>query len=100
MIKNILVPLSGLESDTKALEAAYLVAKHHAAEIECFRVHPSPMQIVARAAFRQFGTKMGHTELLHQLQKEAEKRCSNAKAAYDDFAGRHTDVAASWRETE
>jgi len=58
------------------------------------------MQLVARAAFRQFGTRMGNTELLHHLQKETEKRSASAKSVYDDFVSRHPDTAALWREIE
>ena len=100
MIKNILVPLTGFECDTRALEAAFLIAKERGAEINCLRVQPSPVQIVARAAFRQFGTKLGNTELLHQLQHEAATRNDNAKAAYDAFVKRHPSVPAAWRHIE
>jgi nucleotide-binding universal stress UspA family protein len=58
------------------------------------------MQIVARAALRQFSTRMGNTELLHSLQHEAIKRSNSAKAAYDDFIRRHEGVAASWLAIE
>ena len=100
MIKTILVPLTGLDCDARALAAAAIIAKDHGAEINCIRVHPSPMQIIARAAFRQFGTKLGNTELLHHLQNAAKSQTDQAKATYDAFVKEHAGVTASWRLIE
>ena len=100
MIKKILVLLTGFGCDVRALEAASLLGSQHAARIECLRVHPAAMQIIAKAAFRQFGTRMGNTELLHALQKEAAKRTTEARASVDSFMRANPDLPVSWREIE
>jgi nucleotide-binding universal stress UspA family protein len=100
MIKKTLVLLTGLGCDVRALEAASLIASQHVARIECLRVHPAAMQIIAKAAFRQFGTKMGNTELIHALQKEAAKRTADARASFDAFARANAGLNISWREVE
>jgi nucleotide-binding universal stress UspA family protein len=100
VIKNILVPLTGLESDNIALEAAQTVAAKFSAEIECLRVHPSAMQIIARAGLRQFFTTKSTGDLILSLQDEATKRTRDAKAIADAFARRHPDAKVSWRQVE
>jgi nucleotide-binding universal stress UspA family protein len=107
-IKNILVGLTGADTDGAALTAAYLVAEPFGARIDVLRVQPEPMQIVVHAALKQFTSKMGNTELIHALQHEAESRSFSAKAAFDEFASLHfpdgraapSGVAASWRQIE
>jgi nucleotide-binding universal stress UspA family protein len=99
-IKNILVGLTGCDSDGSALEAAYLVARPFGAKIDALCVQPGPMDIIVHAALRQFTSKMGNTELIHALQHQAESRSLSAKGAFDEFARRHPEIEASWREIE
>src|SRR5262245_49635418 len=107
-IKNILVELSGCDSDSSALEAAYLVAEPFGAQLDVLRVQPEPMNIIVHAALSQFTTNMGNTELIHALQHEAETRSLSAKAAFDAFASARfpggraapSGTGASWRQME
>jgi nucleotide-binding universal stress UspA family protein len=99
-IKNILVGLTGCDSDGSALEAAYLVAQPFGAKIDALRVQPGPMDIIVHAALKQFTSKMGNTELIHALQHQSESRSLSAKAAFGEFTGRHPEIGASWRQME
>jgi nucleotide-binding universal stress UspA family protein len=109
MIKNILVPLAGCASDANALEAAYHIGARFSANVLCLRVHPNPMQIVAQAAFGQFGTGLGSVELIHAIEKQCETRSQNARAAFEQFSQRvsspdsnlgNVTIAATWQEKE
>ncbi|HYM18106.1 MAG TPA: universal stress protein [Micropepsaceae bacterium] len=107
-IKDILVELSGCDSDGSALAAAYFVAEPFGARLDILHVQPGPMDIIVHAALGQFTSKMGNTELIHALQHEAENRSLSAKAAYETFAnarfpgGRNapSGTSASWRGIE
>lgn len=110
MIKNILVPLTGFESDARALEASFLLGHPLDANIEALRIEPEPMDIVLAAALRQFGTKMSNRELVLSLQQEALSRTGSAKDSFEQFYNRHfsahafgsaaSGVTASWRQIE
>jgi nucleotide-binding universal stress UspA family protein len=100
MIKNILVPLTGFDSDAAALQTAYLLGAPFAANLACLRVQPDPMRIVARAAVGQFGSSMGNVELIHALQKEGDERTAKAQRAFEDFAKRNPSAAATLKEIE
>lgn len=110
MFKNILVPLTGFEADSMALDAAFVVGQPFDANIEALRVQPEPMDIVLAAALRQFGTKMSNRELVLSMKQEALSRTRSAKEAFDQFLKRclsahafgsaASGVTASWREIE
>ena len=106
-IKDILVELSGCDSDGSALEAALLVAEPFGARLDVLHVQPGPMDIIVHAALKQFSSKMGNTELIHALQHEAENRALAAEAAYETFASARfpggrggSGASASWRQIE
>ena len=88
MLKNILVALTGFDSDTQALEAAFLIGSPFDAHIEALHIQPEPMEIITAAAVRQIGSKMGNVELIHALQHEAANRAKQAKANFDAFGKR------------
>jgi hypothetical protein len=110
MYKNVLVPLTGFENDRRALEAAFLAGWPFDAHIEAFRVHPEPMQIIAGAAVRQFGSGSGNQELIHALERDALHRTSLAKSCFETFTRERLSahafgtaaggVTASWRQVE
>lgn len=100
VIKDILVPMSGVQSDNRSLEAALIVAAKFSAQIECLRVHPSPMQIIARAAIRQFLTVDNTRDLIGSLQNAAAKQTRDARAAYEQFHRRPDGAHLSWRQIE
>ena len=88
-MQNIFVPLTGFENDTRALEAAYFIASRSGDHIYALHVRPDVMQIVARAAVRQFGSEMGGSELIHSLEKDAKARSKAAAETFDRFLKRH-----------
>jgi nucleotide-binding universal stress UspA family protein len=98
VIKNILVPLSGLPSDGRSIDAAVIVAAKFSAEVECLRVHPSPMQIIARAAVQQFATTTSTSDLIASLEDAAAKQTRDARATYEQLARRQEGVKLSWRQ--
>ena len=109
MIKNILVPLTGFSNDARALEAAYFIGVRFSANVRCLRVHPDPMQIVAKAALSQFGATMGNVQLIHAIEEEGKARTAKARTAFDEFSGRISSPAStlgkgaitvSWQEIE
>lgn len=110
MYKNVLVPLTGFESDRRALEAAFLAGWPFDAEIEAFRVHPEPMQIIAGAAIRQFGSRSGNVELIHALEHEASHRTALAKSCFETFMQQRVSahafgtaaggVTTTWKQIE
>lgn len=100
MIKNILVPLSGNPSDGRSIDAAMTIAAKFSAEVECLRVHPSPMQIIGRAAVQQFATTTSTNDLIASLEDAAVKQTRDAKATYEQFARGRKDVKLSWRQID
>ncbi|HXJ00522.1 MAG TPA: universal stress protein [Micropepsaceae bacterium] len=108
MIKNILVPLTGFDSDVRALKASYLVGLRFGANIVGFRVRPDPMQIVIQASMGQFSSTQGNVHLIHAIEDEGKKRTLNARKAFDEFSGwvasraaaGDKPVALSWQEVE
>ena len=110
MYKNILVPLTGSDSDRRALEAAFLAGWPFDAHIEALRTHPEPMQIITAAALGQFGSRTGNQELIHTLQREALHRTALAKSAFETFSKERLSthafgssaggVTATWHQNE
>lgn len=94
-MKSILVPLTGYENDTKALAAAFLVARRFQARIHCLHVEPDPMRIVLQLAVQQFSSRLGNVELIHAMEKEAKFRRGKAEAAYEAFLERRFKKAAA-----
>jgi nucleotide-binding universal stress UspA family protein len=100
VIKDILVPLSGVQSDGRSLDAALIVAAKFSAQVECLRVHPSPMQIIARAAIHQFLTADNTPDLIGSLENAAAKQTQDARALYEQFRRRPDSRGLSWRQIE
>jgi nucleotide-binding universal stress UspA family protein len=110
MYKNVLVPLTGFETDRRALEAAFLAGWPFDAHLQAFRVHPEPMQLIAAAAVRQFGSRTSNEALIHSLEREALHHSALAKSCYETFARDRLSahafgtaaggVTASWRQIE
>lgn len=100
MIKDILVPLSGVQSDSRSLDAALIVAAKFSAQIQCLRVHPSPMQIIARAAIHQLITADNTRDLIGSLEDAAAKQTRDARAVYEQFHRRPDGARLSWRQAE
>ena len=100
MIKDILVPMVGLQCDRRSLEAAAIVAAKFSAQVECLRVHPSPMQIVARAFVRQFFTVDHTRDLIASFEHAAARQTRDAMVTYEQFHRRPEGDRLSWRQIE
>lgn len=109
MFRNILVSLTGFESDTPALETAYLVARLFDSHIHCICARPGPAQIAIGAGPFEIGAGMNAAELIADLQKEGELRRKNAQLSFEAFCKRrgipitegsvdNDAVSASWRQ--
>jgi nucleotide-binding universal stress UspA family protein len=87
-MRKILVSLTGFESDTAALDTAYLAARLFDAHLHCMCASPGPGQIVAGASPFDIGGAMNAAELIADLQKENELRAKNARLSFDRFCKR------------
>ena len=87
-MRNILVSLTGLESDTAALDMAYFAARLFDARLHCICARPGPGQIVAGASPFDIGGAMDAAELIADLQKENELRAKNARLSFERFCKR------------
>jgi nucleotide-binding universal stress UspA family protein len=85
MLRSILVSLTGFESDTPALETAYLVARLFNSHIHCICARPGPAQVIAGATPFDIGGVMNAAELIADLKKENELRTKNARLSFDGF---------------
>jgi nucleotide-binding universal stress UspA family protein len=97
-MRQILVSLTGFESDTAALDTAYLVARLFDAEIHCICARPTPAQIAIGASPFEVGAAMNAAELIADLQKENELRTKNARFAFDRFCKRWDVTSATWQQ--
>jgi nucleotide-binding universal stress UspA family protein len=87
-MRKILVSLSGFESDTAALDTAYLAGRLFGAHLHCICARPGPGQTVVGASPFEIGAAMNAAELIADLQKENELRTNNARHAFDQFCKR------------
>jgi nucleotide-binding universal stress UspA family protein len=93
-MRKVLVSLTGFESDTAALDTAYLVARLFDAHLHCICARPTPAQIAIGASPFEIGAAMNAAELIADLQKENELRTKNARLSFDRFCKKR-DVALS-----
>jgi nucleotide-binding universal stress UspA family protein len=110
MFKNILIPLTGFASDTRALETALVIGTPFDAALQALHIQPEAMDVVLSAAMQQFGTRKSNRELVLSLQKDAQVRTQNAKESFDRFFQLHFPTQAfgsaksgctlSWRAIE
>ena len=97
-MRKILVSLTGFESDTAALDTAYLSARLFDAEIHCICARPTPAQIAIGASPFEIGAAMNAAELIADLHKENELRTKNARLAFDRFCKRWDVTSATWQQ--
>jgi nucleotide-binding universal stress UspA family protein len=107
MFKNILVSLTGFDSDAVALETAYVVGRLFDARLDCICARPSLSQMAIGASPFEVGAAMNAAELMADLQAENELRTKNARVAFNAFCGSRRlstnshvkdGVSATWRE--
>lgn len=107
MFRNILVSMTGFESDAVALETAYLIGRLFDARLDCICTRPSLSQMTIGASPFEVGAVMNAAELIADLQAENELRTKNARVAFNAFCGSRRlstnshakdGVSATWRE--
>jgi nucleotide-binding universal stress UspA family protein len=87
-MRNILVSLAGFESDSAALDTAYLVARMFGAHLHCICARPGLEQIVIGGSPFEIGSPINPAELIADVQKENELRTKNARLGFDRFCKR------------
>ena len=83
MIKNILLPLTGTDSDSRAAVMALKAATLFSGRVHAVHFRPGPGQLVQAAAIGQCGSGLGTVELIHALEKAAQDRARAARASFD-----------------
>lgn len=85
MIKNILVPVAGVEGDKHRLLAALAVARRFDAHLDVLHVRPDPAQLVAAAASAAYGVTELVAALLDQFEQDAQARREAAEETFSAF---------------
>lgn len=109
MFRRILVSLTGFESDSAALDTAYLVGRLFDAHLDCICARPGPAQIAIGASPFEIGAAMNAAELIADLQKENELRTRNARLSFEAFRqkwrvplaegpGANDGLSTAWRQ--
>jgi nucleotide-binding universal stress UspA family protein len=97
MIKSILVPATGNETDTDAFAAALMVARSFAAHIDALHVRLDPIEFaVATAASDGSGAGGPMLEsLIDQLEQDADEREAKTRAGFSEFCAREAVLLAA-----
>ena len=109
MIKTILVPTSGSDTDAIVFETALAVARPSQAHLEFFHVRVSEGEALTYREHARFARGRALRGALRELKEESEKRWEAAQCHVRDFCSQHkitmADVpdqlytmSASWRE--
>lgn len=109
MIKTILVPTGGSDTDFVVFETALTVAQLFGAHLEFFHVRVDAAEAFRYSPHAVFARGQGLRKALDYLKQELQERCRAGKQHFEDFCRRHrlkvTDtpdrslsVSASWRE--
>jgi nucleotide-binding universal stress UspA family protein len=109
MIKTILVPTGGSDTDFFVFETALAVAQLFMAHLEFFHVHVNTGEAVRYSPHARFARGPGLRNALDDLRQESQARSRAGKQHFQNFCKRHrlkvTDtptrslrVSASWHE--
>ena len=109
MIRTILVPTSGSETDAVVFETALAAARPCQAHLEFFHVRVSPGEALRYREHASFARGKALRSALQELKDEAEKRWEAAQCHVRDFCNQHKitladtpdrlyTMSASWRE--
>src|ERR1051326_5351791 len=86
MIKSILVPATGTETDLISLAAASKIARDFSAHIDALHVRLDPVDAAVKTASGEGGPLVEH--LIQQLEQDAREREARARQAFEDFCRR------------
>jgi hypothetical protein len=109
MIRTILVPASGSETDAVIFETALAAARPCKAHLEFFHVRVSAGEALRYSEHACFARGKALRNALRELKEESEKRweaaqcrvrdfCNQHKITIADAPGRLRTISASWRE--
>ena len=83
MIKNILVPATGTETDLVSLRMALKIARDFSAHIDVLHVRLDAVDVAVKTASGQGGPLVEH--LIQQLEQDARDREARARQMFEDF---------------
>jgi nucleotide-binding universal stress UspA family protein len=86
MIRSLLVPATGTETDLTALTTAAKIARAFLAHIEVLHVRLDAIDVAVQTASGQGGPLVEH--LIQQLEQDAHERESRARRTFEDFCRR------------
>jgi nucleotide-binding universal stress UspA family protein len=86
MIKTILVPWSGSESDRPTFESAVAAARRFGAHLEFLHVRIDPVQAAAAMTTPDVGAALVTSDWIDRLEAEAEERAGRARRTFEEFA--------------
>jgi nucleotide-binding universal stress UspA family protein len=109
MIRTILVPTSGSETDAVVFETALAAARPCQAHLEFFHVRVSAGEALRYMPHASFARGKALRGVLRELKEESEKRWEAAQCHVRDFCNQHKitmadapdrlhTISASWRE--
>jgi nucleotide-binding universal stress UspA family protein len=109
MIRTILVPTSGSETDAVVFETALAAARPCQAHLEFFHVRVSAGEALRYRQHASFARGKALRSALRELKEESEKRWKAAQCHVRDFCNQHNitiadapdrlhAISASWRE--
>jgi nucleotide-binding universal stress UspA family protein len=83
MIKSILVPATGTETDLASLRTALKIARDFSAHIDVLHVRLDAVDVAVKTASGQGGPLVEH--LIQQLEQDARDREARARQVFEDF---------------
>jgi nucleotide-binding universal stress UspA family protein len=86
MIKTILVPWTGSESDREAFQSAIRAARSFAAHLEFLHVRIDPVEIAAAMTTADVGAALVTSDWIDRLEAEAEERARKARQTFEEYA--------------
>jgi nucleotide-binding universal stress UspA family protein len=110
MLKTILVPVRGSDSDAPALESAYLSAQIFQAHLDCLYVRRDPVETVARTAALNVEVPVIAPEIWETLEEQEKagrdaahmvfsRLCADKRIGIESSPGKPNVVSAAWHET-
>ena len=109
MIKTILVPICGSDTDSVVFETALAVGRPCGAHLEFFHARVDAGQAIRYSPHASFARGQGVRNAFHVLKQEAESRYEAGKQHFQQFCKRHNikvieipnrseAISASWHE--
>ena len=86
MIKSILVPALGTETDLASLATALKIARDFSAHIDVLHVRLDAVDVAVKTASGEGGPIVEH--LVQQLEQDAREREARARRTFEDFCRR------------